>query len=136
MDCYHPDKAMVFQFHSFLFHGNDCHKFDYAWHSVSAQARCECTEYNEEYLRDSCSYMLVTIWDCEWERLKHINPVAAEAAGKADPLKDPWAWLLDWCQLPVPSHNLQSVLQARHNDQVFGKPQVNIHMPEGMTHCM
>ena len=61
MDGYHPDTTMVFQFHDCLFHGQDCHRFEDAWLPAIAQGRQEHIESDEDHLKATCGYMLVTI---------------------------------------------------------------------------
>ena len=77
VDGYHPGTATVFQFHGCLYHGHDCRKFEDTWLCTTANERQQSTEENEDYLRFTCGYTLITIWECEWEVLKRSDPRAA-----------------------------------------------------------
>ena len=71
---------------------------------ASVQAIHEDMEQDEEYLRVSCGYTLITKW--EWECVKRTNPRTVGAAGWENALNV--SWPLDRCQLLVLGNDLQS----------------------------
>ena len=129
-DGYHLHSAMAFQFHGCLVHHHDCCRFDDGWLSNSTQVRCEYMEHDTEYLRNSCHYTLVIIWECECEYLKCNDHVTSEDNGYWDVLNIPQP-LTGSC-LPMPGSDLQLVLQSIHEEHVFGLGRVDIHMPEAL----
>ena len=72
--------ATVFQFQGRLFHGHDCRQFEDARLRITAQERRDCTERDKDYLRATCGYMLLTIWECKWNALNRTDPSAAGSA--------------------------------------------------------
>ena len=96
MDGCRWDAGRVFQFHVCLFHGHSCYHFMDMWLSNTTQARYEWMEQDEEYLRNSCGYTVVTIW--EWEHLKHADPATVVTAGRS--------CTLNYAQSPLPGPQL------------------------------
>ena len=125
VDGYHPDSATVFQFHGCLFHGHACRDFRDDWLGTSAQERRQRTEEIATYLTETCGYALVTIWECEWERLKTTAGPAADSV-----VEPPPAPPLPASRLPTPGADMETILQAIREDRIFGLAQVDLHTPE------
>ena len=130
VDCYHLDTATMFQFHGCLYHGHDCHEFQDTWLGTTAEEGRQSTQENEDYLRTTCGFTLITIWECEWEVLKCSVPLAATVCkgqtGKGPQLPLPGT------SLPDPGADMESILQAIREDRVFGLAEVDIHTPEDL----
>ena len=130
VDGYHPDTATVFQFHGCLYHRHDCCEFEDTWLRTTAKERRQSTQENEDYLRSTCGYTLITIWECKWEVLKRSDPQVATAC-KGQTGKGPQPPLPS-TSLPDPGADMESILQAIREDRVFGLAQVDIHTPEDL----
>ena len=61
MDGYHWDMGRVSQFHACLFHGHGCQPFS----GSATPSRPDASAWNR------------TIWEWEWEHLKHADPATA-----------------------------------------------------------
>ena len=121
---------MVFQFPGCLYHGHDCCKFEDTWLCTTAKERRQSTEENKDYVKTTCVYTLVTIWECEWKVLKRCDPRAAMVCkGQTGNGPQP---PLPGTTLPDPGADMQSILQAIREDWVFGLAQVDIHTNEDL----
>ena len=96
----------------------------------SALLSWQSTQENEDYLRTTCGYTLVIIWECEWEVLKRSDPHKV-AVCKGQTGEDPQL-PLPGTSLPDPGANMELILQAICEDWVFGLAQVDIHTPEDL----
>ena len=130
VDGYHLDTATVFQFHGCLHQGHDCRAFEDTLLCTTVMEKRQSTQENEDYLKITCGYTLVTIWECKWEVLKCSDPHAATVCkgqtgdGPQPPLPS--------TSLPDPGADMESILQTIHEDLVFGLAQVDIHTLEDL----
>ena len=72
----------VFPFHDCLFHSHNSREFEDAWLHTTARERQKETEKDEKYVRITCGYTLVTIWEYEWVSLKSNDPNTAAGVGR------------------------------------------------------
>ena len=99
------------------FHSHNCREFEDAWLRTTARERQKETEKDEKYVRITCGYTLVTIWEYEWVSLKSNDPYTAAGVGRQ--ALSVTASHICQCQVhvwPAPGTNMQALQLVIHKD--------------------